>query len=104
MSTDTVRDVMQVCLGGHVITDVLVSHPESGSSHCDRCGAPTLSRCPTCGNDIPGAAGPPGVATIGRREPPRHCPACGARFPWAEHPSADSAPGTVAVLEPLLRR
>ena len=26
-------------LGGHVITDVLSSHPEHGLQHCDRCGA-----------------------------------------------------------------
>ena len=44
-----IADVMQVCRNGHVITDMLRAHPESGLSHCDRCGAPTLDRCLTYG-------------------------------------------------------
>jgi hypothetical protein len=104
MSIETVRDVMQVCLGGHVITDVLASHPEQGLAHCDRCGAPTISRCPTCGDEIPGAAPLAGLMPIGRRPAPAHCPGCGAAFPWAERPVAAPAPETLSILEMLLRR
>ena len=49
------RDVMQVCRSGHVITDLLHTYPERGLSHCDRCGAVTFDRCPTCGRQLPGA-------------------------------------------------
>lgn len=104
MSIEIARDVMQVCLGGHVITDALASHPEQGARHCDRCGAPTISRCPTCGEEIPGAVAVLGPAPIGRRPPPAHCPGCGAAFPWAERPPSSATPETLAVLEPLLRR
>jgi hypothetical protein len=104
MSTETARDVMQVCLGGHVITDVLATHPEQGMGHCDRCGSPTISRCPTCGDDIPGSTAAFGLMPIGRRHPPAHCPNCGVAFPWAERPVSTAPPDTLAVLEPLLRR
>ena len=33
MSADTLQDVMQVCLNGHVITDRLFSSPEGGRTH-----------------------------------------------------------------------
>ena len=101
---ETIRDVMQVCLGGHVITDVFTSHPEQGSSHCHRCGAPTLSRCPTCGADFPGAAPLPGLSTIGLRQAPQRCPGCGAAFPWTGKPDPVAAAETTALLELLLRR
>ncbi len=104
MSTDLERDVMQVCLRGHVITDAFASHPELGSRYCERCGAPTLSRCPTCGQDLPGAAPLPGLATIGRRVAPEHCPGCGAPLPWAGRAVPSVPPPTAGLLEQLLRR
>jgi hypothetical protein len=104
MTTDTIRDVMQVCLGGHVITDVLASHPEQGTRHCERCGAETIHRCPTCGEEIPGAAPLPGLMPIGRRAAPEHCPSCGAAFPWAATPSLGGESDTWTRLERLLRR
>ena len=104
MTADTVRDVMQVCRRGHVITDVLASYPELGATHCDRCGAPTLSRCPTCGEEIAGAASLPGMVTIGERPAPQFCPGCGAAFPWTGIAIATPASDSLATLEPLLRR
>jgi hypothetical protein len=104
MTSDILRDVMQVCLSGHVITDVLASHPEQGSSHCDRCGSPTLSRCSTCGDGIPGAAPLAGLMPIGRRPAPQHCPSCGAAFPWAVEEGPTPAPNTLAEIQALLRR
>src|SRR4051794_9154632 len=104
MSIETARDVMQVCLGGHVITDVLASHPEHGANYCDRCGAPTICRCQTCGEEIPGAAAAPALATIGRRRAPAHCPGCGAAFPWSGKPLPANTADTLVLLETVLRR
>jgi hypothetical protein len=104
MSIELARDVMQVCLGGHVITDVLASYPEQGVRNCIYCGAPTISRCPTCGEEIPGAAPLPGMVTIGHRVAPQHCPRCGAAFPWAGIPMPGDTPDTLLKLESLLRR
>jgi hypothetical protein len=104
MSIETARDVMQVCLGGHVVTDVLASHPEQGANYCDRCGAPTICRCQTCGEEIRGAPVAPALTTIGTRPPPTHCPGCGAAFPWAGKPLPEAAADTLTLLERVLRR
>jgi hypothetical protein len=95
-------DVMLVCRNGHVITDRLHGSPELLLRHCDRCGADTLSRCPTCGQEFPGAVVWPGPVPIGRPQPPRYCSRCGAAFPWAPRPRPAADP--LAALEALLRR
>jgi hypothetical protein len=104
MNTETERDVMQVCLRGHVITDLLATHPEHGLPHCDRCGAATISQCPTCGDDLPGAAAPSGLPTIGQRSAPQHCPSCGAAFPWSEALVQPTDANSVELLTAVLRR
>jgi hypothetical protein len=100
---DGARDVMQVCLNGHVITDRLRGCPDLGLAHCDRCGAATIDSCLTCGRELPGALAVPGLHPVGARRPPAGCPACGAPFPWAERPHAAVAE-PLAGLEALLRR
>lgn len=82
-STHT-QDVMQVCHNGHVITDLLHTYPERGASYCTQCGAATLERCRTCGQEIQGAVHIPGLMPIGRQQPPQFCSKCGASFPWSE--------------------
>jgi hypothetical protein len=98
----TAQDVMLVCRNGHVLTDRLRSSPESAALRCDRCGAPTLDRCATCGQALPGALPVPGLLPVGRPRPPAFCATCGAAFPWTRRPAA--APPPVAALESLLRR
>jgi hypothetical protein len=95
---------MQVCRNGHVITDLRNSFPEHTRTHCERCGASTLDRCPTCGHEIPGAVYVPEAAPIGARRPPDYCSVCGAPFPWTARRQKRPAPAALAVLESLLRR
>lgn len=106
MSGNTnMQDVMQVCQNGHVITDLLHTYPERAASHCDRCGAPTLDRCPTCGQEILGATRVPGLDPVGLREAPECCTSCGAKFPWAATPApAADATAPLGILEHMLRR
>ncbi|MBI3410883.1 MAG: DUF2321 domain-containing protein [Planctomycetes bacterium] len=99
---DESQDVMQVCRNGHVITDRLRGDPDSGRSHCDRCGAVTFYHCPTCGGEFPGALDVTGLAPIGGRPAPHYCLMCGAALPWVRR--ARPAPEPVAALEGLLRR
>src|SRR5262245_33190640 len=100
----SLQDVMQVCRNGHVIKELLQTYPEPGRSHCDRCGAATLDRCPTCGLEIPGAVHVPGLVPVGRSQPPEFCSACGAAFPWSRKTEPEPALDPLANLERLLRR
>jgi REase_DpnII-MboI/Uncharacterized protein conserved in bacteria (DUF2321) len=100
---DSFADVMQVCRNGHVITDLLHTFPERALSHCDRCGASTLDRCPTCGLQLPGATFVPESWPIGERQPPQFCSRCGASFPWTRRRPTAGA-NKLAALEVLLRK
>jgi hypothetical protein len=102
--TNVIQDVMQVCRNGHVITDLLRSHPESGLTHCDRCGASTLEHCLTCGRELPGSLTIPGLRPLGLRQPPLYCPTCGAAFPWTVRPRPTPLPDPLTRLESMLRR
>jgi hypothetical protein len=99
---DNGLDVMQVCRNGHVITERLRSDPESGRTHCDRCGAVTLDHCLTCGQELAGAGRVHDLVTIGTVPAPRYCPTCGAAFPWVRRPRP--APEPLGQLDHLLRR
>jgi hypothetical protein len=104
MIADRIHDTMQVCANGHVITDLLHTHPEQGLTHCDRCGAATLARCGTCGRELPGAIPVPGLEPVGKLRAPEHCPTCGASFPWTGRRGAPRNLGAFTTLENLLRR
>jgi hypothetical protein len=93
---------MLVCRNGHVLTDRLRACPQAEAVHCDRCGAGTLDRCPTCGRALPGAVHLPGLLPVGPQLPPAFCSLCGAAFPWTRRPGPAAPP--VAALETLLRR
>jgi REase_DpnII-MboI/Uncharacterized protein conserved in bacteria (DUF2321) len=103
-TTTLTHDVMQVCRNGHVITDRLLSAPDQGELHCDRCGAATVSRCLTCGQELPGALLLPGPVPIGKPQPPQYCSLCGASFPWTVRPRSTPAGTPLGMLETLLRR
>ncbi len=100
---DLFQDAMQVCRRGHVVTDMAHTYPERRRPTCDRCGAATLDRCPTCGTELPGAVRVPGLSPGGVRRPPLYCAACGAAFPWTEA-AVPASPDPLAPLEGLLRR
>ncbi len=80
------RDVMQVCLNGHVINASYQKYPEYNKDFCTACGQKTITQCPKCSNPIPGelqdtgVIGPPPGA-------PKFCERCGERFPWVQQKS-----------------
>lgn len=94
-------DRMQVCRNGHVVTDRLASCPEHGTGHCDRCGATTVDRCPTCGTVLI-VTHLPGLFPLAAPRPPQYCADCGAAFPWVRPPARLSQ--ALEALEHLLRR
>ncbi|HEY9807909.1 MAG TPA: DUF2321 domain-containing protein [Halomicronema sp.] len=78
------RDVMQVCLNGHVINGSYQKYPEYNKEFCDTCGAKTITTCPNCKNPIPGDMQDTGVVILGGYETPApdFCQNCGEKLPW----------------------
>lgn len=72
------REVMQVCLNGHVINDSVHSYPEYNQDYCSDCGAATITACPICDTGIkPYYINQMPVAQS-------YCHACGHPYPWTE--------------------
>lgn len=74
----------QVCLNGHLITDSADIYPESHNPYCTRCGAKTITSCPSCSAPIHGDYDC-GVVVMGS-EPTvdAYCYNCGKPYPWTE--------------------
>lgn len=77
-------DAAQICLNGHVINDAAKNRPHYNATHCEKCGAETITACPACRADIRGKMfyGPalnPGPALKGA---PAFCYGCGKPYPW----------------------
>jgi len=98
--SDAWYDTAQVCLNGHTTTDCINLAPEQMSSFCEKCGAPTITQCPTCNHPIRGYYRVPGMVGVGEEyKPPAFCPNCGHPYPWTERrlavarSMAESVPG-----------
>lgn len=75
---------MLVCRNGHVITDQL-EIAGCDDKFCNECGAPTITKCPTCNAKIRGDSMGGGVVFLGYSTPaPKYCSECGSPFPWTE--------------------
>lgn len=73
----------QACLNGHQITGD-ASKGEFTENFCSRCGAETLTQCPTCKANIRGYYHDPEgmVLSIPSWDLPSYCVKCGKEFPW----------------------
>jgi hypothetical protein len=70
----------QICLNGHLITDILSISPHQHEEHCHVCGKRTITACETCGSAIRGQE------LDGFYDddysPPSYCHNCGSAYPW----------------------
>jgi len=91
---DNWYDTAQICTNGHVINEQLISSPHINKKFCDRCGAPTITKCQYCRATIKGAYCTRSTTSSFTR--PSFCPNCGKPYPWTEaklksaHELADS--------------
>lgn len=77
------RDVMQVCMRGHVITSEAYGEPENVRERCPQDGTPTIMKCSECNAYIPGAMHYLNFIDYdGCDKAPKHCDKCGKPFPW----------------------
>ena len=77
-------DVAQVCLNGHVVNSSLKRFPQGSKNFCDKCGALTITNCPSCNTEIQGKYRAEGVIDLTKYIPPKFCPSCGKPYPWTE--------------------
>jgi len=83
--SDNWYDTAQICTNGHVITSMAILSPEFKKKFCDKCGAPTITKCQNCGDPIKGYYHLASVFDSGSRyNPPSFCPNCGKPHPWTE--------------------
>lgn len=75
-------DTALICLNGHMVNDCSKSWAQQNSSHCQECGAKTISQCPECKTDIRGKYHMPNVIDGTMTPIPKFCHHCGKAYPW----------------------
>jgi hypothetical protein len=81
--SESYYDVAQICLNGHLITDMASSYPQHQQAYCAKCGKPTIVACPSCSESIKGYYHVDGVfLSHSHYQIPFYCIKCGKTFPW----------------------
>ena len=76
-------EVAQICLNGPVINDCARTSQVVNQDHCEKCGQPTTTKCPSCYSNIRGRL--LGADVIqGNFAAPSYCWKCGHQYPWTE--------------------
>ena len=75
----------QICQNGHCITDSIDAYPERGQPFCQKCGAKTITTCPSCNSRIRGDYYVEGFISLGSSfSVPAYCYNCGKPYPWTQ--------------------
>lgn len=78
-------DVAQICLNGHIINSSAWRRPQHNQKYCDKCGAETIMKCPSCKANIRGYYHMDNVISLGGEpETPAFCHNCGKPYPWTD--------------------
>lgn len=73
--------IAQVCLNGHPINSFFDKYPQFNKTFCDKCGAKSITSCPSCAASIKGKYDGVGIDLTPYR-PPSFCDSCGKPYPW----------------------
>src|SRR5437667_9049207 len=77
--SQSVYDVAQVCLNGHVTNGFSRSSPEFNETFCSNSGERTITVCPTCKHAIRGQIAGSMIVSF---PAPRFCHNCGEAYTW----------------------
>lgn len=79
------QDAALICLNGHAINTAFRKCPTLNKRFCDKCGAKTIWKCPSCDKEIEGSLQCDEEAGNDPFFPvPAYCQYCGNPFPWTE--------------------
>lgn len=85
---DSWYDTAQICINGHVINIQSVYCPEHNKKFCEKCGAPTITKCQNCNATVRGFFHEAGMGDLVYDYTdlvrPSFCPNCGKPYPWTE--------------------
>lgn len=85
MERTTFQDTAQICLNGHLINHSSNSQPIHNKKHCPDCGVETITKCPSCNEDIPGEIHYSNVfGAADYKVAEAFCSNCGKPYPWTE--------------------
>ena len=76
--------IAQICLSGHMINNGWDEFPDSNKTYCDKCGAKTITACPSCGHSIKGYQEIEGFVDFEPTPVPSYCDNCGKPYPWTQ--------------------
>ena len=96
-------DVAQICERGHVVNSMSLQFSESNEEYCSKCGARTITACPSCDKPIRGSHVVNTEDEFGyepMRLTPSYCRGCGEPYPWTRA-GLDAAKEMVAELAGL---
>lgn len=77
-------DVAQICINGHLVNSSSRSMSQFNQKFCEKCGAETITQCPSCKLDIRGYYHSPGFISLAEESIPSFCHNCGKSYPWTE--------------------
>ncbi len=73
----------QVCLNGHLITSSIEQDSALMQAFCSKCGAKTITACPSCNAPLRGELYDDEMVIYGYTPTvDAYCPKCGKPFPW----------------------
>jgi hypothetical protein len=70
----------QICLNGHVLTDIIEDPPDTDTEFCEEGGEEIISKCKKCGNYIRGSLYIYNVTIAAPPMAPSYCYSCGNPF------------------------
>lgn len=79
--TNPWKDIMQVCLKGHLINSAYIKRKQDNKKFCRTCGSETIISCRNCEAPIKGDQYLPYYDI--NNNIPNNCDECGDTFPWA---------------------
>lgn len=75
-------DSALICENGHIVNKSKRQFPEDNKNYCEKCGKPSIDKCPKCNSDIRGQKYNGNHEIAAQFIKPSFCFNCGEMLPW----------------------